>query len=335
MQQFARSCSRWLLTALLAISLPAVAQNDEIEFITSVEGISEYRLDNGMKVLLMPDASRPTTTINVTYFVGSKHESYGETGMAHLLEHMLFYGTPDHQDIKAEISERGGSANGTTWYDRTNYYQTLPEGEENLEWAIRMEADRMVNSLIDAEDLESEMTVVRNEFEIGETSPFRVLMERVMSTAYLWHGYGRSTIGARSDIENVPVERLRDFYRRYYQPDNAMIILSGNFDSERALELIEEEFGAIPAPERSGDMKLWPTRTVSAWSRSGASANSRWSWAPGTFRPPPTRTTRPSACSRACSARHPRAGFTRPWSSRNWPAASVRSPWRSANPRCS
>ncbi len=261
MQQLACHCRRLLVALLLALPLLATAQPDGIEQVTSVEGITEYRLENGMKVLLMPDRSRPTTTINVTYFVGSKHESYGETGMAHLLEHMLFYGTPDHQDIKAEISERGGSANGTTWYDRTNYFQTLPAGEENLEWAIRMEADRMVNSLIDGEDLESEMTVVRNEFEIGETSPFRVLMQRVMATAYLWHGYGRSTIGARADIENVPVERLQDFYRRYYQPDNAMLILSGNFEPEEALGLIAEEFGSIPAPERTGDMKLWPTYT--------------------------------------------------------------------------
>jgi zinc protease len=261
MQKLACHCRRLFVAFLLAIPLLAAAQPDGIERVTTVEGITEYRLDNGMKVLLMPDQSRPTTTINVTYFVGSKHESYGETGMAHLLEHMLFYGTPDHQDIKAEISERGGSANGTTWYERTNYYQTLPAGEENLEWAIGMEADRMVNSTIDGEDLESEMTVVRNEFEIGETNPFRVLMQRVMSTAYLWHGYGRSTIGARSDIENVPVERLRDFYRRYYQPDNAMVILSGNFEPEKALSLIEREFGAIEKPERTGDMKLWPTYT--------------------------------------------------------------------------
>jgi len=254
-------CKRLSVALLLAFALLATAQADDIEYVASVEGITEYRLDNGMKLLLMPDHSRPTTTINITYFVGSKHEGYGETGMAHLLEHMLFYGTPDHRDIKAEISERGGSANGTTWYDRTNYFQTLPAGEENLEWALRMEADRMVNSLIDGEDLASEMTVVRNEFEIGENSPFRVLMQRVMATAYLWHGYGRSTIGARSDIENVPVERLRDFYRRYYQPDNAMLILSGNFEPERALTLVDEHFGAIPAPERSGDMKLWPSYT--------------------------------------------------------------------------
>ncbi|WP_376694095.1 M16 family metallopeptidase [Wenzhouxiangella sp. EGI_FJ10409] len=261
MQKLACNGRLWLFSLLLTLPLLAGAQAGDIEPVTSVEGITEYRLDNGMKALLMPDGSRPTTTINITYFVGSKHESYGETGMAHLLEHMLFYGTPDHQDIKAEISERGGRANGTTWYDRTNYFQTLPAGEENLEWAIRMEADRMVNSLIDGEDLESEMTVVRNEFEIGETSPFRVLMQRVMATAYMWHGYGRSTIGARSDIENVPVERLQDFYRRYYQPDNAVLILSGNFQPERALELVENHFGAIPEPERSGDMKLWPTYT--------------------------------------------------------------------------
>jgi zinc protease len=250
-----------LALALAFLPLTPVVANERFEHVTTVEGISEYRLDNGLRVLLMPDSSRPTTTINITYFVGSKHESYGETGMAHLLEHMLFYGTPDHQDIKAEISERGGVANGTTWYERTNYFQTLPAGEENLEWAIRMEADRMVNSLIDEDDLASEMTVVRNEFEIGENNPFGVLMQRLMATAYLWHGYGRSTIGARSDIENVPIERLQAFYRKYYQPDNAILILSGNFEPERALDLIAERFGAIPAPERSGEMTLWPTYT--------------------------------------------------------------------------
>ena len=246
---------------LLASVFTLVAAQDGPEFVTEVEGIGEYRLDNGMKVLLMPDSSRPTTTVNVTYFVGSKHESYGETGMAHLLEHLVFMGTPDHQDIKKEISERGGFANGTTWWERTNYFQTLPSEVENLEWSLRMEADRMVNSFISAEDLESEMTVVRNEFEIGENNPFRVLLQRVMATAYEWHGYGRSTIGARADLENVPIERLKRFYETYYQPDNAMVIISGNFDSDKALALVEEHFGAIPAPERTLDNKLWDTYT--------------------------------------------------------------------------
>ena len=249
----------WLILLLLIVPIAVMA--DEPELITEVEGISEYRLDNGLTVLLMPDASRPTTTVNVTYFVGSKHESYGETGMAHLLEHLLFFGTENHSDIKKEISERGGFANGTTWWERTNYFQTLPAEDENLEWALRMEADRMVNSLVRQEDLDSEMTVVRNEFEIGESNPFRVLLQRVMATAYEWHGYGRSTIGARADVENVPIERLQRFYRQYYQPDNAMVIISGQFETERALELVQAHFGPIPKPQRTLDNKLWETYT--------------------------------------------------------------------------
>lgn len=247
--------------SMVLLALAAAARDGTPEFITEVEGIREFRLDNGMKVLLMPDASRPTTTVNVTYFVGSKHESYGESGMAHLLEHLVFMGTPSHQNIKKEISERGGFANGTTWWERTNYFQTLPAEDENLEWAIRMEADRMVNSFIAAEDLESEMTVVRNEFEIGENNPFRVLLQRVMATAYEWHGYGRSTIGARADLENVPIERLKRFYRTWYQPDNAMVIISGKFEEDRALELVQQYFGAIPAPERDLTNMLWDTYT--------------------------------------------------------------------------
>ncbi len=254
---------RFLMLAALSLSLaiPAFAASDRLQYLTTVEGISEYRLDNGLRILLMPDQSRPTATINVTYLVGSKHEGYGETGMAHLLEHMLFYGTADHPDIKAQISERGGVANGTTWFERTNYFQTLPAGAENLEWAIRMEADRMVNAVIDPEDLASEMTVVRNEFEMGETNPFSVLLQRTLAMAFMWHGYGRATIGARSDIENVPIERLHAFYRRFYQPDNAILILAGNIEREHALGLVEHYFGAIPAPQRSGDMMLWPSYT--------------------------------------------------------------------------
>ncbi len=190
--------------------------------LASVEGITEYLLeDNGLRILLFPDASKPTITVNVTYLVGSRHEAYGETGMAHLLEHLVFKGTPNHPNIPQELTEHGARPNGTTWYDRTNYFETFSATEENLRWALDMEADRMVNSFIAAKDLESEMTVVRNEFERGENSPSRVLQERVLSTAYLWHNYGKSTIGARADLENVPIERLQAFYRRNFQPDNA------------------------------------------------------------------------------------------------------------------
>ena len=249
-----------ILAALLAF--PDVGHAQEPVHVASVEGITEYRLDNGLRVLLFPDPSQPQTTVNVTYFVGSRHEGYGETGMAHLLEHLVFKGTPDHPDIPQELTERGALPNGTTWLDRTNYFETFPASSENLEWALDLESDRMVNSFISAEDLESEMTVVRNEWESGENSPFRVLLQRMNSVAYLWHNYGNSTIGARADLENVPIERLQAFYRKYYQPDNAQLVIAGQFDTEEALALVAEKFGAIPRPDRTGEMRIYPTYTV-------------------------------------------------------------------------
>lgn len=261
-----------LLAVLLAPLAPAAAQQPEageegreagatLEKVATVEGITEYRLSNGLQVLLFPDPSKSTTTVNVTYHVGSRHEGYGEAGMAHLLEHMLFKGTPDHPDIYDEITAHGGSANGTTWFDRTNYYETFPASEENLAWALDMEADRMVNSTISEEDLQSEMTVVRNEFEMSGNSPSSLLFRRTQAAAYRWHNYGQPTIGSQSDIENVPVERLRAFYRKYYQPDNATLIIAGKFDRERMLELVSKEFGALAKPDRTGEMKIYPTYT--------------------------------------------------------------------------
>jgi zinc protease len=224
---------------------------------TSVEGITEYQYDNGLKLLLFPDKTKPTVTVNVTYLVGSRHEGYGETGMAHLLEHMVYKGTTHRGDIKAELANHGANYNGSTWYDRTNYFETLDASDQNLRWALEMEADRMVNSLVAKSDLDSEMTVVRSEFEMGENNPGRVLEERVLSTAYLWHSYGRSTIGARSDIEHVPIEKLQAFYRNYYQPDNVQLVVAGNFDETKTLAWVKEIFGTIPRPAR----KLSPSYT--------------------------------------------------------------------------
>ena len=116
--------------------------------ITSVEGITEYKLANGLRVLMFPDQSKQTITVNITYLVGSKHENYGETGMAHLLEHLVFKGTPNHPNIPQELTEHGARPNGTTWVDRTNYFETFAATEENLKWALDLEADRMVNSYI-------------------------------------------------------------------------------------------------------------------------------------------------------------------------------------------
>ncbi|WP_215937113.1 M16 family metallopeptidase [Winogradskyella psychrotolerans] len=215
----------------------------------SVEGITEYMLDNGLKVLLFPDNSSQTVTVNITYKVGSRHEGYGEKGMAHLLEHLVFKGTPNHPDIPKELTARGARPNGTTWYDRTNYFETFNATEDNIDWALDLEADRMVNSYIAKEDLDSEFSVVRNEFESGENSPTRILMQKVISSAFLWHNYGQSTIGNKSDIERVPIENLKAFYKKYYRPDNAVLMVTGKFDTEKTLALIDKKFGSIKNPE--------------------------------------------------------------------------------------
>jgi len=213
-----------------------------------VEGITEYQLKNGLKVLLFPDNSSQTITVNITYLVGSRHEGYGEKGMAHLLEHMVFKGTPNHKDIPKELTTHGARPNGTTWYDRTNYFETFNATSENLEWALDLEADRMLNSFIAKEDLESEFSVVRNEFESGENNPSGVLMQKVIDAAYLWHNYGNSTIGNRSDIERVPIENLKAFYHKFYRPDNAVLMVTGKFDKEEVLKLINEKFGQLENP---------------------------------------------------------------------------------------
>jgi predicted Zn-dependent peptidase len=216
--------------------------------VTSVEGISEYVLGNGMHVLLFPDPSKDTVTVNVTYLVGSRMEGYGETGMAHLLEHMLFKGSPKHPKVWEELQKRGAANNASTWYDRTNYFETMPAKDDNLAWALEIEADRMLNANVAQADLDKEFSVVRNEFEIGENEPDAVLSERMWSTAYLWHNYGKSTIGSRADIEKVPATSLRRFYKKYYRPDNAVLIITGKFEAGAALAHVARSFGGLANP---------------------------------------------------------------------------------------
>lgn len=216
----------------------------------SVEGITEYEYPNGLRVLLFPDQTKSTATVNMTYLVGSRMEGYGETGMAHLLEHMLFKGSTNHTNIPQELSSHGASPNGSTWYDRTNYFETFAATDENIDWALSLEADRMINSFVAKKDLETEFSVVRNEFESGENYPTSILQERVMSTAYIWHNYGKSTIGSKEDIEKVPIENLQAFYRKFYQPDNAVLMVSGKIDEAKTLALVSKYFGTIPRPTR-------------------------------------------------------------------------------------
>jgi zinc protease len=248
---------RLALASLVALAYfanlaPLSAQPPQPKKIVTVEGITEYQFPNGCKFLLFPDPSASTVTINMTVLVGSRHEGYGETGMAHLLEHMLFKGSKNYPAADKALIDHGAgrSANGTTWVDRTNYYETMPATDENLEFGIKFEADRLLNCFIKREDLAKEMTVVRNEFEMGENSPDNVLNQRMMAVAFEWHNYGKSTIGNRSDIERVPIENLHAFYRKYYQPDNVVVIITGKFDEQKALKLMAEQFGTMKRPER-------------------------------------------------------------------------------------
>jgi zinc protease len=241
------------LTATGAVVVSESPARADAKKVQSIEGITEYSLDNGLQVLLYPDPSRPTVTVNLTVLVGSRHEGYGETGMAHLLEHLVFKGTPTHKAIPRALQERGAQFNGSTWVDRTNYYETLPASEDNLEFALHLEADRLVNSFISQDDLMSEMTVVRSEFERGENSPANLLDNRIMAAAFDWHNYGKSTIGNRTDIERVPIKNLQAFYRKHYQPDNCVLVVAGRFDEAKAMELIEKYFGVLPRPKRQLD----------------------------------------------------------------------------------
>ena len=241
------------LPLLLIFAFTAFSQAlpEGVRKITAVEGITEYALPNGLHVLLFPDASKPNVTVNMTYMVGSRHEGYGETGMAHLLEHMLFLQTKTRKDVKQELKDHGAEMNGSTEWDRTNYFETLNATDENLTFALELEADRMVNSKIEKQLLDTEMTVVRNEFEMRENSPEGVLMQRALETAYAWHNYGKVPIGNRSDIENVPIERLAAFYRKYYQPDDALLTIAGKFDDGKTLAQVAALFGGIPRPTRA------------------------------------------------------------------------------------
>ena len=244
-----------IATAVAAFSVQAAGLPAQVR---EVEGVHEYRLPNGLQVLLIPDAAKPTVTVNVTYRVGSRMEGYGETGMAHLLEHLMFKSTRNIAQVSTELSRRGMQFNGTTNDDRTNYYETFPSDPAQLAWALKTEAERMVHANVVKKDLDSEMTVVRNEMEAGENSPFRILMEKTNAAAFEWHGYGKDTIGARSDVENVNIAHLQAFYRKYYQPDNATLIVAGKFDLQKTLAQVAHDFGAIPRPTRV----IEPTYTI-------------------------------------------------------------------------
>lgn len=210
-------------------------------------GIKEYRLEkNGLRVLLARDPSVPVAGCMVTYHVGSKNEATGYTGATHLLEHLMFKGSNNFNKKKGNhiehlIEMKGGMINASTWNDRTNYYEVVPK--DVLPMAIAIEADRMRGAWLTEADRQSEMPIVRNEFERGENLPQEALDKAMWAAAYIAHPYHHSTIGWRSDIEKVSIERLQQFYDDFYWPDNATVSIAGDFDEAEVLSVIKKEFG--------------------------------------------------------------------------------------------
>jgi zinc protease len=244
-----------LALTLSAQSATAQPKDAPYEKVVTIEGITEYRFKNGLRFLSYPDPSSPTVTVNMTVLVGSRHEGYGETGMAHLLEHMLYKGSklyPTSSKLDKAMQAHGvdkKNYNASTSLDRTNYYASFPASEVNLDFGLEVHADLLQTAFIRREDLVKEMTVVRQEFEDGENNPFQILNQRMMAAAYEWHNYGKSVIGNRADIERVPMERLHAFYKKYYRVDNVVLIVAGKFDEARALALVSKYFGALKAPD--------------------------------------------------------------------------------------
>jgi zinc protease len=223
-------------------------------FVRSLGGIDEYRLDaNGLTVLVAPDHSAPVVTFQVTYRVGSRNEVTGTTGATHILEHLMFKGSDAFNDAKGDsikqyLERVGGQFNATTAMDRTNYYATV--GRDDLEGYVAIEADRMRHLWLHEADRQSEMTVVRNEYERGKNDPNTALMEEVSAAAYVALPYHHPTIGWRSDIEQVPIEKLRQFYDTFYWPNNATVTIVGDVEPAAALELVKKYYGAYPhSPE--------------------------------------------------------------------------------------
>ncbi|MGS2763038.1 M16 family metallopeptidase [Sinomicrobium sp. M5D2P9] len=237
-----------LLCFLIVAVVPAQV-SDKFKKNKELGGIEEYEYrPNGLNILLLPDNSTPVVTVQIVYHVGSTDEVSGTTGATHLLEHLMFKGTPKFNKRKGTaifftLQNVGARMNATTWYDRTNYFETIPS--DKLELALEIEADRMRNSLLLEEDKASEMTVVRNEFEQGMNSPARLLQDQIWSTAYMASPYHHSTIGWRSDIENVPMEKLREFYDTYYWPNNATLTVVGDFQKDEVFQLVDKYFGKI------------------------------------------------------------------------------------------
>ncbi|PZM81662.1 MAG: hypothetical protein DKT66_20915 [Candidatus Melainabacteria bacterium] len=219
-----------------------------------VNGLNVYRMrSNGLTVLIQEQNLAPVVSVMMVYGIGSRNEAVGYTGSTHFLEHLMFKGTKKYDPMRGTgiddtLKPIGGINNATTSQDRTNYYEVAPSQHVGL--LLDLEADRMRNLLLREDDRSSEMTVVRNELERGEDDPDELLMSGVYATAFREHPYHHPTIGWRSDVENVPTERLRKFYHDFYWPENASLIVVGDIKKEAVLADILNKFGRIPRAQK-------------------------------------------------------------------------------------
>lgn len=252
----------YALVLSLMLGLPVVAQTTvpnasqtapALTEVRRIDAVTEYALPNGLQVLLVPDATKPVATVNITYRVGSRHEGVGETGAAHLLEHMLFKASGKVQNPALDMTALGMRWNGTTNADRTNYFAHFltsdDKAAERIDYMLQWLAGMVHEAKFTRADLDSEMTVVRNEFERAENEPIRVLQDRMRGLAFGVQGYGHSTLGLKSDIENMPLTTLYAFYRKHYRPDNATLILAGRFDEALVKTRIAQTLGLLPKPD--------------------------------------------------------------------------------------
>ena len=237
---------------------PVAEAAPEIRFDAAAAGFVSYVLPNGFKIILARYPSAPSVRVELVVKTGSLLEGYGESGMAHLLEHMLFKGAGSRENIKADLTRIGARWNADTTADRTSYFEVLSSDPTVVDEAIRIEADRFSDARFTPADLASEMTVVRNELEQNDSRPTSVVMRSLLRQSFFWHGYGRPTIGARSDIEGAPFEILKAFHAKHYRPDNAFLIVSGNFDQKRVLSLASKLFARTSNPA---------TPKLSSWTR--------------------------------------------------------------------
>ncbi|HEY9714254.1 MAG TPA: pitrilysin family protein, partial [Chroococcales cyanobacterium] len=219
------------------------------------QNIQQFRLNsNGLQVVLCERHAAPIVSTMIVYHVGSRNEAVGYTGATHFLEHMMFKGAkkfdPEHRNgIDDVLRPLGGYNNATTSFDRTNYFEIVPSKDLNL--CLEIEADRMRNLALRQADRDAEMTVVRNELEGSQDRATDILQDNIFATAFREHPYHHPTLGWRSDVEGVPLARLRKFYDEFYWPNNATLILIGDFDTRAVLPMIAGNFGKIhrsPAP---------------------------------------------------------------------------------------